>query len=127
MHAQVDRLKAANGELCAEINRQEKRISELEAREQRQLMDAETIRGQQEHIARLEGELSESQGACEGLADENVALRGLARDMWECFYEKPYMERSRERFKQRMAALGLGVDWWANSLVARCAATPSRR
>lgn len=30
LHAEVDRLKDVNGSLCAEINRQEKRIRELE-------------------------------------------------------------------------------------------------
>ena len=44
------------------------------------------------------------------LKRENAELRELARDMWECFYEKPYMERSRERFKRRVAALGLGAE-----------------
>ena len=30
LHEEVDRLKTVNGELCAEINRQERRIRELE-------------------------------------------------------------------------------------------------
>ena len=31
LHDEVDRLKGVNGELCAEINRQERRIRELES------------------------------------------------------------------------------------------------
>jgi len=90
LHEEVDRLKGVNGELCAEINRQERRIRELE----NELND-------------VAGKWAAAQVKAEDASRRCMLLEALVRD-WQELYEYPdYGDCC--RLMKRMREFGIEV------------------
>ena len=99
---QVDKLRALNGELCAEVNAKDKRIRDFEI----------SINDVAEKWAIAQSNYQDS-------ARRNKFLEVLVRDMWE-FGESsnyPYTPlesvrwaQMREEYRERIAALGIEVE-----------------